>query len=448
MTSSIPTATARISAAVDRLVPRLVDTVAEAIRIPSVNPKYPGQEYDKLVGAEGDMSQLIADLYREAGADTELVTVEKGRDNACGRIAGTGGGPSLLLNGHVDVVPASREDLWTTAAPFSGQVTDDRIIGRGATDMKGGTVAAAFAAVVLKEAGIRLRGDLVLQAVVGEEVGDHECGTTAAAEAGYRADAAIVCEPTGWGEAAIGFAPTAPGLLWFSLEMQGKTAHAGYRGEAIHPTLRSQGLGVNTIDKFWVVYQALRQLEDEWAVVDRHADFTPGHFNLLPGVIHASPYGIDVPFSLADTLRVEYCVIHNPDRSNEEVIEQIKATVGRACGNDPWLREHPPTFDWKLLWPGYTAPADLPLRPALLQAHLDAVGGVGVGSAPDPHGFFGVCDITWLDAQGIDGLVYGPGLPTTAHCEDEYVPIDHLVTAVKTYANTAINYCGYDLPNT
>lgn len=427
--------------AVDRLAPRLVQSLSEAIKIPSVNPKYPGQEYDRIVGAEGDVSALLADLYRSAGAEVEMVTVERGRDNACGRIRGTGGGRSLLLNGHVDVVPANRESLWSTA-PFSGQVTDDAVLGRGATDDKGGTVAIAYAALALAQAGVRLEGDLVLQAVVGEEVGDHECGTTAALEAGYTADAAIVGEASNFGTDAPNLVPVTPGLLWFSLRLEGKAAHSGMRGLTIHPTLEGQALGVNTVDKFWVVYHALRQLEDTWAFRDRHPLFRPGYFNVLPGVLTASPEGIQVPFFLADTLTVDYCIYHHPDRSNDEVVAEVEQVVRNACANDPWLSVHQPVFDWKLAWPPYTTPAGHDLVPALIRAHSDVVGGFEVSTPPLQEGFLGVCDLTWMDAKGIDGLVYGPGVGQTAHAENEFVPIHQLITAAKTYALTALSYCG------
>lgn len=427
--------------AVDRLAPRIVESVAEAIRIPSINPKYPGQDYKKLVGGEGDVSALMNHLHREAGASTELISVEKGRDNACARIAGTGGGRSLLLNGHVDVVPPNREGLWQNT-PFSGLITDDAVHGRGATDNKGGTVATAFAAIALANAGIRLKGDLVLQAVVGEEVGDHLSGTTAALEAGYGADAAIVSEPSNFTDAAPNIVPTTPGLLWFSLSLVGKAAHSGLRGLTIHPTLEGEALGVNTIDKFWIIYHALRQLEDTWAQRDRHPLFRPGYFNLLPGVIRGNPEGVLVPFFLADTLTVEYCVYHHPGRSNDEVMAEIEQTVRQACANDPWLNAHQPVFDWKLLWPPYTAPAQHDLIPAVMKAHSDAVGGFDVATPPQQEGFLGVCDLTWMDARGIDGLVYGPGVGRTAHAENEYVPIHQLITAVKTYALSAMDYCG------
>ncbi|KAA9380820.1 ArgE/DapE family deacylase [Microbispora cellulosiformans] len=428
--------TRRVLDEVDGLATRMVASLADAISVPSVNPRYPGQEYDKVVGAEGDMSALLAHLYSEAGAGVTNVTMERGRDNAVGVVPGAGGGRSLLLNGHVDVVPAGRLDRWN-GDPFRAVVTDDTVIGRGATDMKGGLVAAAYAAVALRRAGVRLAGDLVLQAVVGEEVGDHEAGTTAVLEAGFGADAAIVCEPSGQAGTLPASVPVTPGLLWFSITMEGKTAHSGLRGMTVHPTLEGDALGVNTVDKFWIVYQALRALEDEWARHDRHPLFPPGYFNLLPGVLRANPSGILVPFFLADELTVEYCVYHHPDRSNEEVMAEIESRVADACRQDPWLRAHPPVFDWKLLWPPYALPGDAPIGAALASAHTAAA-----GQAPVTTGFMGVCDLTWMDRKGIGGLVYGPGVGYTAHAENEYVEIAQLVQSAKTYAITAINWCG------
>lgn len=431
----------RIIAAVDRMAPEIVDSLAQIVRIPSINPKYPGQDHDRLVGAEGDVARLVQDLHRAAGAEAELITVEQGRDNACARIRGLGDGPSLLLNGHIDVVPPNREALWTHR-PFSGLVTETAIHGRGATDAKGGVIAAAYAAIALKKAGVRLAGDLVLQAVVGEEVGDHDAGTTAALSAGYAADAAVVCEPSNFTEEPPNLVPVTPGMLWFSLALEGKAAHSGLRGLTIHPTLEGESLGVNTVDKFWVVYQALRQLEDTWAQRDRHELFRPGYFNILPGVLRANPEGVEVPFFLADRLSVEYCVYHHPDRSNTEVVEEIERTVRQACANDPWLTAHEPRFEWKLLWPPYTAPQEHALLPAIEQAHSEAVHGPGSLRRPVREGFLGVCDITWMKQRGIDGVVYGPGVGRTAHAENEYVPIHQLITSAKTYALAALSYCG------
>ncbi|GGL99091.1 M20/M25/M40 family metallo-hydrolase [Nakamurella endophytica] len=426
--------------AVDRLAPRLVETTSAAVRIASVDPRYPGQDYDSLVGREAEVSRLMADVYRSAGADVEMVVVEAGRDNACGRIRGTGGGRSLVFNGHVDVVPTN-PSRWSRD-PFSGLITDTAVHGRGASDDKGGVVAAGFAALALAEAGVRLRGDLVLQAVVGEEVGDHTIGTTAAVQAGYGADAALIVEPTNYDDAAPRLATVSSGGLWFSLTLTGKIAHSSLYGYVAQPALQGTSLGVNVIDRYWVIYRALQDLQQRWARDDRHPLYRDGHFSILPGVLEAHPHGFRVPFGVPDELTVEYCVTHNPARSNEEVIAEIEGVVRDACANDSWLREHEPVFEWKLLWPPYTTPGDLDLLPALAAAHSRAVGDPSGATGPGLEGFFGLCDITWMEAQQIPGVVYGPGNALTAHAEDEYVAIDQLVTAAKTYALTAIEYCG------
>lgn len=438
--ASVSDTAQRVLEAVDALAPRLVQTLSDVVRIPSINPKYPGQNYDDHIGRESEVSAVLADLYRSAGADVEMVTAEDRRDNACGRITGAGGGRSLLFNGHVDVVPANAA-AWSRD-PFSGLVTDTDVHGRGSTDDKGGVVSAAFAALALHTAGVQLKGDVVLQAVVGEETGDHRAGTSAALEAGYIADAVVVVEPTSYDGTVPKLATVSAGGLWFSLSFVGKAAHSSLRGRALQPTYEGDRLGVNTVDKFWVVYQALRNLEEQWAQYDRHPDYLPGHFSILPAVLDAHPEGFRVPFALADTLTVEYSVTHNPARTNEEVVAEIEHTVRAACSLDPWLREHEPVFEWKLLWPPYTARPDHPLIPALESAHSLALGASDGTMAPLRDGFFGLCDITWTDAHGIQGVAYGPGASLTAHAQDEYVPIEQLIVAAKTYALTALEFCG------
>ena len=180
MTQNLLTeATQRAVTAVDALADDLVRTLSEVIAIPSVNPKYPGQVYDDVVGLEGRVSRLVGEIYADAGAEVETWAVEPGRDNAVGTLKGSGGGRSLILNGHVDVVPPGNPDRWESGDPFSGRIDGDRIWGRGASDMKAGLVAQAFAAKALQRAGISLRGDLILQAVVGvaNEL-KRECGVS------------------------------------------------------------------------------------------------------------------------------------------------------------------------------------------------------------------------------------------------------------------------------
>jgi acetylornithine deacetylase len=174
----------------------LVEVLSGLVRIPSINPNYPGCVYEELVGGETAANEFLAGHYADAGLKVSWVERDKGRANLVGVAAGSGGSgaKSLALNGHVDVVPPGDLSQWTTGDPFSGQVADGRVYGRGAVDMKGGLVAALLAAAALQHAGVGLEGDLILHSVAGEETGDHDVGVNAVIEAGFGGDAAIVGE--------------------------------------------------------------------------------------------------------------------------------------------------------------------------------------------------------------------------------------------------------------
>lgn len=432
---------ARVRREVDRLVPAMVETLAELVRVESVNPKYPGQVYDELVGREGEVTARVAERYEDAGAEVVRFAVEPGRENAAGVVRGSGGGRSLAFNAHVDVVPAGDPAWWTQGPPFCGRVTDDRVVGRGSADAKGGLVAHVFAAIALRAAGVRLAGDLVLQAVVGEEMGDHACGTSAVAERGFVADAAVVCEPTSLG-AGPTVVPVSPGLLWFSVTVTGRQAHSGLRGLTVHPTLEGSRLGVNAVDKGFLLYEAIRRLEDEWAETKRHPLFAPGYFGILPGVVQGGPTGVLVPFSLADSMTIEYCAYHDPRDDAASAKREIEERIRLAASLDPWLREHPPVVTWKLEWPPTGIDPDAPICQSARRAHDRAAAGTAFETPARTSGFLGVCDTTWLAARGVPSLVYGPGDLTAAHAADESVRIDEVALACRAYAALALDWCG------
>jgi len=422
---------------IDRLEERLVQTLIEIVRIPSVTPSYPGQSPETHAGRESDVSRLIGQVYREAGARVDLFEVEPHRQNAVGVVKGVSHGRSLILNGHVDVVPADDCDKWTDGRPFGGRMAEGRIWGRGAADMKGGVVAAAYAALALSRAGVRLGGDLILEAVVGEETGDRNVGTGAAIARGYTADAAIVGEPS-----SLKILPASMGVFWFTLTVPGLTAHLGQRGRTIHPTGDGPAIGVNAIDKGFYMYRALRELEDEWALTKRHPLFENGSFGILPAVVAGSPEGVSIPFSLADSMRFEYCVMSHPGDDAESVAAAIEDRVTKAADLDPWLREHPPEVSWRLDMPGIDVAADAPIVRALSAAHSDACEGTRFAGAADLDGLYGSCDASWLAQAGIPSIVYGPGAIAVAHHDDESVEIDEVVACCRAYALAAMNWCG------
>jgi acetylornithine deacetylase/succinyl-diaminopimelate desuccinylase family protein len=427
--------TERLVRAVESSAAELVATTAKAVQIPSVTPNYPGLDPADHLGGEGRVSALAADLYRAIGCEVEVFGAVAGRENAVGVLRGSGGGRSLILNGHVDVVPAGPEEAWRFD-PWSGRVEDGRLYGRGACDMKGGVLAQAFAARALVEAGVRLRGDLILEAVVGEEMMEHELGTSACVGRGYRADAAVVAEPSG-PPRSLAVVPVTSGVLAFTLAVEGKATHACLRGETLSPGAPGSEAGVSAIDRAVDLYQALRDLERDWAQRKAHALFTPGHFAIYPGVFVGAPTSGPVPYFIADAARIEYVVVYHPEDDPDAVRREIEACVEAAAAEDDWLLAHPPTVTWTHHWPASNVHPQHPIVEAACRAHRLATGEDAV-----VHGFAAVDDTTFLSAAGIPAISYGAGDLRVAHAVDEHVVVDELVTACTTFALLAAEWCG------
>lgn len=432
---------ARVVDEVDRLGDRLVETLCDAVRIPSVNPAYPGQDYEEHVGKETEVSELVARVYEEAGAEVELVGLADGRDNAVGVLKGASRGRSLIFNGHIDVVPAGDPDAWTGSDPFSGAIRDGYVWGRGSTDMKSGVVAQAFAALALRRAGVELEGSLTLEAVVGEETAEHHLGTSALIERGYRADGAIVSEPSAPPH-PLAIVPESPGLIWFTVTISGREGHAGMHGLTRYADTADETNGVNAIDKGILVYDGLRQLEEEWALTKRSDLFPPGFFSLLPGVVQGSPPGIAVPFFIPSQMTFDYLAWTPPTEEQGVVQAEIEARIAAICALDPWLREHPAEVEWKVLYPGSAVSRDHDLVRTLAQVHEVAAAGTALAGPARYQGFAAGAETTWLTLAGIPAVVYGPGDIRLAHFVDERVRIEEVLVACRSYALMAMRWCG------
>lgn len=418
---------------------RLESTLRAAVRIPSVSPAYPGVERADHLGRETEVAELLAGVYAEAGATTEIVEVEAGRGNALGTLRGAGGGRSLVLNGHVDVVPPGDGAGWTYP-PFDAHVEGGRMYGRGTADMKAGLVAQAFAVLALRRAGVDLAGDLQLQAVVGEETGEHDAGIRAAIGRGFAADLAIVAEPSGLVDGTRTLQIASPGLRRFTVTVRGRRAHGCLRGETVHPTNQGSAAGVNAIDKGFYVYSALRQLEQEWAETKRHPLFRNGHFALSPAVVRAQADDTPVPAILPNWMSTHYSVIHHPDESPEDVEREIETHVARAAQLDPWLREHPPEIEWwEFRWPALSTPPDHPGVVCM----RDSVERAASGEARlELAASQGVSDAAHLQTAGTPAVVFGPGALAAAHADDESVELAEVHLAARTYALAVMDWCG------
>jgi len=424
--------------AVDSLKDELVQLVCDTVRIPSCTSMLEGSgSSDTTVEMSGEtrVNHAFKPVMESCGLETDLWEVQKGRANLVGIWRGKERGRSLLLNGHVDVVPPGPIEKWTVAGPWSGEIIAGKIYGRGSTDMKGGLAAAVFAMKALLKAGYRPKGDVFIQSVVGEETMETSAGTGAALERGYGADAAIVCE-TSSPPQRFSINIASPGLVLMQVKVKGKAAHISMRSELIRPGGMGAAVGVSAIDKVFLIYQALLKLEEEWGQTKRHPAFTrPGQFVLYPEVIQG---GDLIAASIPEECYMIYIIWHPPQDTAESVAEEIKTHIARFTQTDPWLRENPPEVYAPLFsWPPFETSPEEPICKAAAAASEALFNRPAV-----LYGSAYTSDASFIRQAGIPTVVMGPGTPGVAHGFNEYVEIQDLLDAAKLYAMTIVEWCG------
>jgi formylaminopyrimidine deformylase len=420
----------------------IVQLCSELIKCPSVNPNYPNIDVDRFRGGESRCNERLAASYQSIGCQVDLFEAAPGRHNLVGVLRGSGAGKSLIFNGHVDTVPYTEPDKWLGKDPFSGIVENGRIYGRGACDMKAGIVAQFMAAKALVDCKVKLKGDLILESVLGEEWMEHQIGTTGVIQRGYRADAAVISEASA-PPVTLAVIPATSGMIWMSLTCRGKPAHFSVRDELVRAGGRGAEVGVHAIDKAIFLLNALRKLDEDWGQSKSHPLFRPGHFTLYPGAISGGPVGIPVPFQFAGYCTIEYAIWHSPDENPEDVKKEVSDYIVQVAQLDSWLRENPPEVKWNFNWPATSIAPDHPIVQGMLAAHERVTNERGeLRSHSQLQGFCAVDDATWLNDAGIASVTYGPGSLHQAHSENEFVQVDELITATKVFAIAAMNWCG------
>ena len=194
--------------------------LVKLVKIQSINPP----------GNEGPVATIMLEKLKSLGLETQVIEAVPGRPNVVARLIGRGNGPTLLLNGHMDVQPPSNH--WTRD-PFAAHVEGTQLYGQGAMDMKAGLAAVIYALDGLRRTGRKLTGDVIVTAVADEVCGGHLGTGFIVAEGLVKADMAVVCEPTG---DTVRVAHR--GALWLEIEVSGKSAHGG-----------RPWLGVNALSK-------------------------------------------------------------------------------------------------------------------------------------------------------------------------------------------------------
>jgi acetylornithine deacetylase/succinyl-diaminopimelate desuccinylase family protein len=428
------TVRSNVMRAVDGLRDDIVGLASDMIQIPSINPDYGGVDREAVLGGESRVNELLKPIMEGMGLETDMWEAEERRANLVGVCKGSGGGRSLILNGHVDVVPPGPDEQWTVAEPWSGTVIDGRLYGRGATDMKAGDAAAIMALKAVLDAGYQPKGDVILEMVIGEEMMS-EAGTRATIERGYLADAGIVVEPSS-PPYRLGIMTASPGVLILNVIVEGKPAHTCMRDELIRAGGRGSEVAVSAVDKAMIVYRALLDLEEEWGQTKSHPAFArPGHFTLCPTTFKGGLEGIAY---IPKDCSIEYVIWHAPQDTPEAVKAEVEAQIARYAQTDPWLREHPPKAEWwDWWWPPYDVPADAPICNAVATAWESAL-----GEPAKFYGFAAVDDAAFLNQAGIPTLSMGPGDIKLAHAPNEYIDIADVIDAAKVYALTIVEWCG------
>lgn len=341
-----------------------------------------------------------------------------GRENLVGRFRGTGGGRSLILNGHIDVMPAGDPADWS-APPFAAEVRDGQLIGRGACDMKGGLAAAILAVEAIRGAGIALRGDVIVESVVDEEGGGN--GTMACVARGYRADAAIVCEPT-----SLTVHHAHMGWLFFEIGTSGKALHSAQLWK-----------GVNAIQKAIKLVRALDELEQRWLMTRRLPGLPGPTINV--GVIEGGIAGSVVPDRCAFKICLHYLPTDlDEDGTGAAVEREVREHLLRAAAGDAWLAEHPPTIE------KYQEGSAYWLDPAhpLVATTRDCAAAV-LGRTPAVRGSEFGTDARILNNLGqTPTVIIGPGLASEAHAVDEKLDLAQFYQAIKAYARIILAWCG------
>jgi acetylornithine deacetylase len=378
---------------------------------------------ESVLGKEAVAQEVVAGELGRLGFDVSFIAVPDsiagapgagvpqrsyaGRPVVLGRRPGAG--RSLLVNGHIDTVPAGPAEFWSSD-PFVPVVRDGWLVGRGAGDMKGGFAMATLAIGALLEAAPEtLAGPLAFVSVIEEECTGN--GALASADAGVLADAVFLPEPTNLELLLAGI-----GVLWFELVVEGAAVHA-----------HQAGAGVNAIELALPLLASLRELEAELNAGDsRHA--------LNIGTFHGGDWQSSVPGSATVGIRLGFPA----DWTVEQAEARVLAAVDRAAASHPWLAEHPPRVVFNgFRAEGYSIAQDTPLVRAVAEAHCDVLGaepGVTPGTATTDARFY-------VNRYATPAVCYGPRV-RNIHGVDEAVELESIVTGARVLARFLARWLG------
>ena len=417
-----------ISAEIDRLATPMTGFLQRLVQSPS------------LPGEEQEAQHLFAAKLRELSCQVQILKSERSelqdhpafsddgvsfeeRLNVVGvwtgnRTIAEANGRSLILNGHMDVVPVGDLALWKYP-PWSGVIENGHLHGRGACDMKAGLAAAVFAVEALRNLRFEPNGPVLLESVIGEESGG--VGTLTTLVRGIRADGAVLMEPT-----RLRSCPVHAGALSFRIVVSGRAIHASMKR-----------FGVSAVEEFQKVFAAVEALDR-----DRHHRYENLIFefddNIAPiciGTLAAGDWLSTVPERLVAEGRFGVF----PGERLDDARKALKECLEQVATSHSWLREHPPTLEWI---EGQFEPGQTPLAASIVQA-LSSAHTSMTSMPPKIQGVPYGSDLRlFTEHGGVPAVLYGPGDVAFAHTVQEHVKLEEVFTCAKVLALLVTDWCG------
>lgn len=329
-------------------------------------------------------------------------------------------GRSLILQGHVDVVPAGPADMWRNP-PFSGEVRDGWLHGRGAQDMKAGIAAMVFALDAIHASGFRPAAPVHVQTVTEEESTGN--GALSTLVRGYRADACLIPEPT-----ANTITRAQSGALWFRLSVRGKPVHVA-----------KSDAGSNAISAAYRLLQELQRLADRMnreAAADPWFGGVPSPVKFNAGRIHGGDWASSTPAWCEVDCRMGIL----PRGSVSNLRREVERTVAEAGASDPFLSARPA----EVVWNGFLAEGAVLEPGSIAEAILGAAHEAVIGKPMEARISTAVNDTRYYThGGGMTALCYGPS-GKGMHGFDERADLENLKTTTRILALFIANWCGLE----
>jgi acetylornithine deacetylase len=416
----------KIMDAVDRAFDDQTKALADLVKIPSTRFR------------EAPAQDMMARLYKEDGLSVDRWQIKiddikhlpgysphsQDYDDAWNVVGAwrpvSARGRSVILNGHIDVVPEGPHEMWSRN-PFEPAIKNGWMYGRGAGDMKAGLILNLYALRALRRLGFRPAADVYQQSVVEEECTGN--GALACLQRGYRADAALIPEPS-----SHVLTVAQVGVMWFQVKVTGHPVHV-YKADA----------GSNAIESAFRLVQALRRLEKKWNALKKHDKHFCDHHhpvNFNVGRIAGGDWASSVPAWCTFDMRVGVL----PSQNLKECRQEIEDTIRSAARTDSFLANSPP----QVIWEGFQAEPFVlshhrQVRAVLAHAHKTVFGQpledrVSTGTADNR--FFGLY-------AGIPALVYGPK-SDDIHGFDERVNLESVRRITQATALFIAEWCGLE----